>query len=148
MPGFLEELASKAGLESDQTHQGVGALLAMLKSRLDPTAFSHLQNSIPNSDEALSKFEFKMQSTGGGLLDSVKSVAGKLLGGNVQDVAAAAQSHFGGAGLSADHLKSFLPALHEMLAGKLPPHVMNQIREHVPGFGQLDEESMAPNRPS
>jgi hypothetical protein len=139
MPSFLEELASKAGLEHDQAHQGVGALLTMLKSRLDPAVFSHLQNSIPNADEAQSRYDSTAQSGSGGLLDTVKGMAGKLWGGNTQDAMASLQAHFGGGGLSPDHLKSFLPALHDMLAAKLPPEVMSQIREHVPGFGQPNQ---------
>ena len=64
MADFLTELASKAGMEGDEAHHGVGALLAMLKERLDPEAFAHLQNAIPNSGQMLSGFEDKMQLAG------------------------------------------------------------------------------------
>jgi len=74
MADFLTELASKAGLEGNEAHHGVGALLSMLKERLDPAAFAHLQNAIPNSGQMLSRFKDKMQMTGGGVLSAVKSV--------------------------------------------------------------------------
>jgi len=135
MADFLKELASKAGLEGDQAHQGVGALLAMLKERLDPEAFAHLQNAIPNSGQMLSGFEDKMQLAGSGVLAAVKSIAGKWLGGGEQDSAATMEDHFDKAGVSPEHLKSLLPNLHGMLANKLPPEVLEQIKEHVPGFG-------------
>ena len=135
MPDFLSELASKTGMESDQAHQGVGALLTMLKSRLDPEVFSHLKDAIPNSDHILSSAEKKIGSAGTGLLDAVKSMAGKLMGGAGQDPAAALESHFAGMGLSRDHLQSLLPKLHQMLASKLPPNVLEQIKQHVPQFG-------------
>jgi hypothetical protein len=144
MADFLTELASRAGLEADQAHHGVGALLAMLKERLDPDAFAHLQNAIPNSGQILSGFEDKMHLTGGGVLAAVKSIAGKFLGGREQDSAAAMEEHFGKAGLSAEHLQSLLPKLHEMVANKLPPQVLDQIREHVPGFGATADAETQP----
>jgi hypothetical protein len=71
----------------------VGALLALLKTRLDPAAFSQVQNAIPHSDQMLSGYEDKKQWASGGLLDVVKGMAGKLLGGGEQAPAAAALSH-------------------------------------------------------
>jgi hypothetical protein len=139
MANFLSNLAAKAGMEDDQAHQGIGALLTMLKSRLDPEAFAHLQNSIPNSEQMLATFEDKKQWASAGLLDAMKGIAGKVLGGE-QDPQAAIKSHFASVGLSPHHLKSLLPNLHEVLASKLPPQVLEQIKQHVPGFGQGVEE--------
>ena len=140
MAEFLSDLAAKAGLDSDQAHQGIGALLAMLKSRLDPAAFAHVQKAIPNSDEMLSGYEDKKQwASSGGLLDAVKGMAGKLLGGS-SDKTAALESQFASIGLSPDHLKSLLPKLHDALASKLPPQVLDQLKQHVPGFGPAVEQ--------
>src|SRR5262249_52987012 len=133
MADFVTDLASRAGLEGDRAQHGVGALLAMLKGRLDPEAFAHLQNAIPNSGQMLSGFQDKMQPAGGGVLAAVKSIAGKFLGGDDRHPAEAMEHHFDKAGLSPDQLKSLLPKLHGMLATKLPPQVLDQIREHVPG---------------
>jgi hypothetical protein len=138
MSDFLTEIASKAGLDSEQAHQGVGVLLTTLKNRLDPAAFSHIRGAIPDSEDMLSAIETKMQAGTGGLLDVVKNITGKLVGGK-QDARASLESTFASVGLSPEHLKSLLPQLHEMLANKLPPHVMDQIKEHVPGFGPATE---------
>ena len=54
MADFLSELASGVGLEDEQAQHGVGALLSTLKSKLDPEAFAHLKNSIPNCEEMVS----------------------------------------------------------------------------------------------
>jgi hypothetical protein len=143
MADFLTELASKAGLEGDETHHGVGALLSVLKERLDPAAFAHLQNAIPNSGQMLSRLEDKMQMAGGGVLSAVKSVAGKVLGAG-QDSAAVLESHFDKVGLTPDQLKGLLPKLHGMLANNLPPQVLDQIRKHIPGFGPEDEAETQP----
>jgi hypothetical protein len=141
MADFLSDMASRSGLESDQVHQGIGALLAMLKGRLDPAAFTHVQNAIPNSDEMLSGFEDKKQWASAGLLDAVKDLAGKMLGGE-QDPGAAIKSHLASIGLSPDHLQSMLPHLHDLLSSKLPPQVLEQIKQHVPGFGEPVEEKI------
>jgi hypothetical protein len=150
MADFVNELASGAGIEDDQAHHGVGALLTMLRSRLDPATFAKLKEAIPNAERAQSAYESQAEPGGGGLLGAVRSVAGKLLGGGGGDAGAALQSHFASVGLSAEHLKSFLPKLHEMLADKLPPDVLKQIQAHVPGFGppaeQAVESSPSPNQ--
>jgi hypothetical protein len=140
MASFLEELADKAGLQSDQAHQGIGALLTMLKNRLDPETFSRLQQAIPNASEVLARCQSKMQESKGGLLDALKEMSGKLLGVNDQDAAAAVHSHFGNFGLSPEHVKNLLPALGDMLARRLPPEVMDQIHAHVPGLSHSDAE--------
>jgi hypothetical protein len=139
MANFATNLAAGTGLNEDQIHQGMGALLTMLKSRLNPEFFAHLQNAIPNCNQMMASFDDKKQWASGGLLDAVKGMAGKMLGGE-QDSQAALKNHFESVGLSADHLKSLLPNLHDALASKLPPQVLEQIKQHVPGFGQAVEE--------
>jgi hypothetical protein len=160
MADFLTELASRAGLEGDQAHQGVGALLSLLKSRLDPAAFAHVQKAIPDSDQMLSGYEDKKQWASGGLLDVVKGMAGKLLGGGQQEPTAAGdeqqpaatgdeqesagaiEGQFARIGLTPEHLQSLLPKLHDMLAGKLPPAVLDQIKQHVPSFRPAVKEEV------
>ena len=56
MGDFLSQVASGAGLEDHETHHGVGAMLAFLKGRLNPEAYAHLKNAIPNSEQMLSAF--------------------------------------------------------------------------------------------
>jgi Protein of unknown function VcgC/VcgE (DUF2780) len=140
MADFLTDLASRADLDGDQAHRGVGALLNVLKNRLDPAAFAHVQQAIPDSSQILSRFEESMRSTGGaGALAAVKNAAGKLFGGGEEDPAAAIKSQFANLGLSTEQIRNLLPKLHDMLANKLPPHVLDQIKEHIPGFGSVAE---------
>jgi hypothetical protein len=118
MADFLSDLASKAGLDGEQTHQGLGALLTLLKSRLSPDAYARLKSAIPSSDDMLASAQDKIQWSGAGTLEGVKNVAGRIFGG--QDPAAALESHISNVGVSADQLKSMLPKLHDMLAKKCP----------------------------
>jgi hypothetical protein len=143
MADFLSDLAAKAGLDRDQAHQGLGGLLALLESRLGPDAFAHLKAAIPNSDSMLASAQDKIGPGGAGLVEGLKNLAGKLLGGGGPDLGAALQNHLSSAGVSADQLNNFLPKLREMLAGKLPPNVLQQIEEHLPGFSPAEEATVA-----
>jgi hypothetical protein len=138
MADFLNELASDSGLENHEAHHGVGAMLAFLKDRLNPEVYAHLKNAIPNSEQMLSAFQDKAESAGGGFLDALKGIAGKLFG---EQGGAAPPDQSDGAALSADKLRSLMSSLHDMLAGKIPPHVLDQIKQHVPGFGPAAEHA-------
>jgi hypothetical protein len=135
MPDSVADAESTPDLEGEQTHPGVGALLALLKQRLDPAAFAHVAKAIPNSDDQLAAIESKLPAGAGSLLNTVKEMAGKLLGGGEADHAAAVEGHFASFGVPPEALKTLLPKLHAMLADKLPPQVLEQIQQHVPGFG-------------
>jgi uncharacterized protein (DUF2267 family) len=139
MSNFLKELASQSGLDTDQAHEGVGNLLAVLKDRLDPAAFAHVKNAIPNCDDLLSAIETKVKSAPAGVLGAVKDMAEKLIGSADEGTSTAVETDSESPGSTSEHLKSLLPKLHEMLAKKLPPDVVDQIRDHVPGFGPADE---------
>ncbi len=139
MADFLSELASKTGIGSDQAHQGVGALLSMLKERLDPETFEQLKQSIPGSDRMLSTIEEKF--AGSGLMNAVKAVAARFggSGDGQNDRFAAIEGQLAGLGLTPDRLKSLLPQLHDMVRDKLPPDVVQQIQEHFPEFDRPSE---------
>jgi uncharacterized protein VcgC/VcgE DUF2780 len=136
MADFLADLASRAGVGSDQAHQGVGALLSMMKDRLDPETFEQLKQSIPGSDRMLSTIEEKF--SGSGLLSNVvKAVAARFAGGGAaggEDRFGAIEDQLAKLGLTPDHLKSLLPKLHELVGDKLPPEVVEQIQQHFPEF--------------
>jgi len=139
MSDFIKELASQSGLDSDQAHEGLGNLLAVLKDRLDPAAFAHLKNAIPNCDDLLSAIQTKMQSASGGLLDAVKDMAEKLIGGTDEGPSTAVETESESPASASDLRKGLLPKLHEMLAKKLSSDVVDQIQNHVPGFGPATE---------
>jgi hypothetical protein len=131
----LSDLSDDTGLATDKANQGMGALLAMLKGRLDPDAFARLKNAIPGSDHLLSAFDGAAGSEGGGLLSTVKEMAAKFLGGSDQDGVSALKSHFANIGLSEEHLNSLVQKFHAMVEGKLPPDLLARLREHLPKPG-------------
>ena len=128
MADVHSERASAAGLEENEAHHGSGALLARLQGRLNPEASTHLQNTIPNSERMLSVFPDRAASAGGDLLNTVKGMAAKFMEGQDR---AALQNPCASAGLSADKLRSLLPQLHDMLAGRILTHALDQIKPDV-----------------
>jgi Protein of unknown function VcgC/VcgE (DUF2780) len=134
MSDLVHQLASDSGLDPDQAKVGLGAILGMLKHRLDPQAFSKLSGAIPDAGNMVSAFESKLPAGAGGIVETVKNLAGKLFGGG-HDATAALQSHLGGLGVNADQLKNLVTKLYDLLANKLPPELLEQIKRYLPGFG-------------
>jgi hypothetical protein len=134
MSELVNQLALDSGLNQDQAKVGLGAILGMLKHRLDPQAFSKLSGAIPNAGDMVSAFESKLPAGAGGVVETVKNLAGKLFGGG-QDATGALQSHLGGLGVNADQFKSLVTKLYGLLANKLPPELLEQIKRYLPGFG-------------
>jgi hypothetical protein len=128
----MSDLASDAGLEEHEANHGVGAVLALLQSRLNPEAYEHVKKAIPDSDDMVSAFQEKVGAEGGGFIEAVKGMAGKILARQPGDTP---QNPLAGIGLSPDQLQNFLPRLHDMLAEKIPPHVLDEIKTHIPQFG-------------
>ena len=140
MAEFIEELSAKTGIETDQAHQGVGALLSLLKEHLDPEAFEQLKQAIPGSQGMLTALEEKF--AGSGLLNAVKAVAARFGGGGGgggDDRFGALEGQLAGLGLTPDHLKSLLPKLHDLVRDKLPPEVVEQIQQRFPEFDRAAE---------
>jgi hypothetical protein len=141
---FIDELSEKTGIETDQAHQGVGALLSLLKEHLDPQAFEQVKQAIPGAQGMLAALEEKF--AGSGLLNAVKAVASHFGGGSASasggggdDRLGALEGQLAGLGLTPDHLKSLLPKLHELVGDKLPPEVVEQIRQRFPEFDRAAE---------
>ncbi len=83
---------------------------------------------------------------GSGLLNAVKAVASHFGGGSASasggggdDRLGALEGQLAGLGLTPDHLKSLLPKLHELVGDKLPPEVVEQIRQRFPEFAPAAE---------
>jgi hypothetical protein len=136
MADFLSELSTKAGIDPDQAHQGVGAVLSLLKEHLDPETFEQLKQSIPGSQGMLAAIEEKF--AGSGLMNAVKAVAARF-GGGGDDRFGALEGQLAGLGLTPDKLKSLLPKLHDLVHDKLPPEVVEQIQQRFPEFDRAAE---------
>jgi hypothetical protein len=111
--------------------KGLGTLLAALKHALPTESFTKIAGAIPGTDQLMALATQEEGSSSGGILGTVKSLAGKLFGGAGEGPAALA-AHLGQLGFSADQIQSFIPKVVEFLKGKLPEDVMKKLRALLP----------------
>jgi hypothetical protein len=121
---FISELASKSGISPDQARKGVGAVLALLKEKLPPGAFSRVEAAVPDADGLVADAQ-PAEGAPGGLLESVAGAVGKLVGGD--GGAAQLTSTLAHLGLSAEQLQKFLPTVVEFLKRRLPEDVVKKL---------------------
>lgn len=141
MIDIVNALSSQTGIGIEQIRKGLGAVLKALQGHLPPDQFSKVEGAIPDSGEMMSASE-SATSEGGGLVHSVTSLAGKLLGGR-GEAATDLISRLGQLGFSADQLQAFLPRVLEFLRAKLPPDVLEKVEGLMPGSPQV----AAPSNP-
>jgi len=131
MSDMVTTLATQAGIDPETARKGLGALLSFAKGRLAPDTFGKVQSAVPGSGEMLSSFEASAESSGGGLLGTVSSMAGNLLGGKAGEGA----DLFGmlsRAGLDHNQVMAFLPKALEMLRQYLPPEILEKVKGLIP----------------
>jgi hypothetical protein len=128
MADFLSDLAAKSGINVDQAKQGMGALLNILKDKLPANVFSQVQAAVPGADNLMASAEGCC--AGGGVLEAVKGMAGKLFGGGASTATALATLQE--SGVSAEQGQKFLHNAVEFLKAKLPEGVMKQISPLIP----------------
>jgi hypothetical protein len=129
MADIISELAGKVGISPDTAQKGMGILLSLLKQALPADSFAKVESAVPGADRMLAAAEESGEAAGGGLLESVKGVAGKLFGGGAS---AALLSKLNQLGLSPEQLEKFLTHAVEVLKAKLPPDVMKKVSGLIP----------------
>jgi hypothetical protein len=129
MADITTELASKCGISPEMAKKGLGVLLAAMKHALPADAFAKVEGAIPGGGQLLADAQAEGAQASGGILGTLKDMAGKLFGGGG---AAALVAHLGKLGFSPEQVKSFLPHVLEFLKSKLPPNVMQHITALLP----------------
>jgi hypothetical protein len=131
MSDLANSLSSKTGIDPELVQKGLGSLLAFLKEHFGGDILNKVQAAIPNAHELLSAAESEKGSSGGGFLETISSLAGKLFGGHSKE-AAALLSGFNKAGFSAEQVAAFLPHALELIQKHLPPEVFEKIKALLP----------------
>jgi hypothetical protein len=130
MADIITELASKTGISPDMVKKGLGTLLAAFKQATPAESFAKIEGAIPGADQLVALAQTQEEETSGGIVGAVKSMAGKLFGGDAGPAALAA--HFGKLGFSAEQIKAFIPQVIEYLKSKLPGDLMKKITGMLP----------------
>jgi hypothetical protein len=129
MADFISELATKCGISVDAARKGLGVVLGLLKSKLPAESFSKLSAAVPGVEAMLAAAADSGSEAAGGVVGTIKSAIGKVIGGGGTD---ALLTQFGQLGMSPDQMKDFLPNVMEFLKNKLPESVMKQISGLLP----------------
>jgi hypothetical protein len=129
MADITTELASKCGISPELAKKGLGTLLAAFKHALPADSFAKIEGAIPDAPAMLADAEAQGEASSGGLLGTLKDMAGKLFGGGGP---AALASHFEKLGFAPDQVKHFIPRVVEFLKDKLPPDLMKHVSALLP----------------
>jgi hypothetical protein len=128
MSDIVADLAARSGLTPEQVHKALGAVLSFAKKSLPESAFNQLSAAVPDSAQMMAAAETHEESSGG-ILDTLKGMAGKMFGGGSS---AALLSKLSSLGISAEKLQSFLSQVVQSLKGKCPDSVVEKLNELVP----------------
>jgi hypothetical protein len=135
MSDIVNSLSSQTGIGIDQVRKGLGAVLKALQGHLPPELFSKIEGAVPDAGAMISASE-SASSEGGGLVQAVTSLAGKLFGGG-GGAATDLFTRLGQLGFSADQLQAFLPRVLEFFKAKLPSDVLEKVEGLMPGLPEV-----------
>jgi hypothetical protein len=131
MADIIAELAAKAGVSPDIAGKGVGAILSLLKDKLPAGIFTQVQAAVPNADSLMNTAAPALE-TSGGLLGTVASAVGKLIGGGGAAELVSKLAHLG---FTAEQAQKFLPRVLEFIMSRLPPDVAKHLHDFHPTGG-------------
>ena len=120
MEKFISMLTNQLGIGEDAGKSATGSILKMVKEQLDESSFGCLLSKLPGAEALVSQAEAGTGKPdgGGGLMGSLTSMAGSLLGGGDSGAAGIAKA-LGDSGIGLDKAGGFLSALITFLKEKL-----------------------------
>jgi hypothetical protein len=131
MADMIHALATRTGINPETVRSGLGAVLTILKAHLDPEVFGRVQSSVPDRQGMQSAFESASESSSPGLLGSVSTLAGTLLGGHGDGEGFDLLGMLPRAGLSVEQVQAFLPKATEFLRAHSPTDLLARIEALV-----------------
>ena len=106
--------------------------MGFLKDQLDESSFGSMLENIPGASEFLADNESSAdEGAGGGLLGSLTSMAGGLLGGKGAGIAGVAAA-IASSGISVDKAGSFLTLFINFIKDKLGPDGFSELASKIP----------------
>lgn len=135
MDEFISMVTDKLGIGETESRSVTGGILKMLKDQLDDTAFGSLLEKIPGADALVEQSEAAAaepdSGSGGGLMGSLTSMAGSLLGGGDSGMAGVVKI-VGDSGIGLDKAGGFLSALISFLKEKLGDEMFSNLAAKLP----------------
>ena len=129
MDEFISLVTQQLGIGEQESRSAVGGILKIVKEQLDDSAFGDLMQQLPGA-EAMIGESGDAAGSGGGLMGSLTSMAGSLLGG--EGGAGAIAKALGDAGIGLDKAGGFVAALVSFLKDKLGEEAFTALAAQLP----------------
>ena len=129
MDEFIQLLTKQLGLSTTDGQSATGNILKLIQSHLDPALFAQISENLPGVQGLISDAEGSANE--GGLMGSLTSLAGSLLGDKakgIADVTAALTK----AGVSVDKIPQYLKMLVDFLKSKLGNELFAKLAAKLP----------------
>jgi hypothetical protein len=129
MDEFIQLLTKQLGLSTTDGQSATGNILKLIQSHLDPALFAQISEKLPGVQGLISDAEGSANE--GGLMVSLTSLAGSLLGDKakgIADVTAALTK----AGVSVDKIPQYLKMLVDFLKSKLGNELFAKLAAKLP----------------
>ncbi len=133
MDEFISMVTKQLGIDESQSKSATGGILNVIKGQLDESTFGSLLGQLPGAESLLKEAGSAQPAGGGGLMGSLTSMAGGLLGGKAGGIADITKA-IGSSGISLDKASGFLTMLVSFLKDKLGDEVFSKLAASLPGL--------------
>jgi hypothetical protein len=132
---FIDLVTSQLGVGEAESKSATSGTMEFIKQQLDASTFPDLVSKLPGAEDFLAENEpsAAAQGSGGGLLGSLTSMAGSLMGGKGAGIAGVVAA-IAASGISVDKAGGFLAMLINFIKDKLGNHGFSELAAQVPAL--------------
>ena len=133
MDEFIELVTQQLGLSSGDSRSATGGIMNFIKEHVGETLFAQISQQLPGVQGLVSDAQNVSSESGGGggLMGSLASIAGSLLGGKAGSLATIA-SILAKSGVSLDQSGQFVSMLVGFLKAKLGEDTFSSLASSLP----------------
>ena len=132
MQEFIDLVTNRLGVGEAESKSATSGVMAFIKDQLDDSSFSNVLGKIPGASEFLAENPVETDgSSGGGLMGSLTSMAGGLLGGKAAGIAGVV-SAITASEISVDKAGRFLKTLIEYIKDKIGDDGFSDLASKLP----------------
>lgn len=139
MDEFISMVTEKLGIGEAEGKSATAGILGMIQGQMDESTFKTVLDKLPGAESLLQDGTAAEQDTGtgGGLLGSLSSMAGGLLGGGKKSGMAGMAAALAGSGLGLDKIGDFVSMLMGFLKDKLGDDTFQSVVSAIPGMDKM-----------
>jgi hypothetical protein len=131
MDDFLQLVSKQLGIGTDVSRNATSGIMRMVQERLGDTDFAQISSKIPGIQALLNDSDTATSAGSGGLLGSLTSLAGSLLGDKVGSLAEIA-GVLAKSGISLEKSADFMKLLVDFLKQKLGSQTFEVLMAKLP----------------